>query len=174
MIHLFAGGKSSVDNFDKVDGMKVVINFGFEVFKDFDMLIFLDEIVGYTLQKKYDKRPPFYIVCAKINGRMIKDWLYEEIDTWGAFTISNAIIYLRSKFPDDDIIVYGLDGGNARDYYDDIIEKDYGIKQPEEIERVRRLNRCYDELSKLPCGTDRIYNGNPNSPCKAFEFYKEA
>ena len=173
MIHLFAGGKSSLDYMDKdLEGLKVGINFAFEATEDIDLLIYVDDVVGNAIRKKYQVRPLFDIVCAKRNGRMIKDWIYEEEEvTYGSFTIIFAIMWLRKNFPDQDIYVYGLDGGDATDYYDEAMLDNYGIKQPERLERIQRLNRCYRQLEEMPISKDRIYNMNPNSPCKAFEFY---
>ena len=174
MIHLFAGGKSSLDYTDKdLEGLKVGINFAYEATENIDLLIYVDDVVGYGIQKTYKVRPLFEIVCARRNGHMIKNWVYEEAEvTYGSFTISFALTWLREKFPFEEIYVYGLDGGDAKDYYDEVILDKYGYKQPEALERIKRLNRCYKELENLPCGTDKIYNMNPNSPCKAFEFAK--
>lgn len=172
MIHLFAGGKSSLDYIDKdLEGLKVGLNFAFEATEDIDVLIFCDECVGEAIKKKYKVRPLFDIVCTKANGRMIAGWVTEPLNvSYGAFTVTNALYWLRSRFPNEDIYVYGLDGGDASDYYDKAIKENYNYDQPETKERQRRLGICYSQLEKLPCGTDKIFNMNPNSPCKAFKF----
>lgn len=175
MIHLFAGGKSSLEYINEpLEGMKVGINFAFEFAKDLDMLIYIDDVVGYAIQKKYKSKPPFEIVCAKRNGFMIKDWIFEEREvTYGSFTIIFALMWLREAFPDQEIYVHGLDGGDAQDFYDDKIKENYGLVQPETLERIKRLNTCYDQMLKMPCGLDGIFNMNPDSPFKGFEFYED-
>lgn len=166
MIHLFAGGESSLEKLNEdLDGLKVVINFGYAHCEKFDILIYLDDVVGYHLAKYYTEKPDFKIVCAVQNGHMIKSWIDKEISyPFGAFTLTHAIQYLKGRYPHSKIIIYGLDGGNKH-YYDSTIKQNV-----DDTEMLKRFNRCYAEFEKMPCGKENIFNGNPNSPCKAFEF----
>src|SRR5574343_523924 len=172
MIHLFAGGRSSLKLLNEpLDGLKVVINFGYEFCEKFDILIYLDEIVGNALKKKYTEKPNFRIVTCKAHSKMIPEWVDDYINSnYGCFTIVSAIIWLRYKYPDEKIIIYGLDG-DGEDYYDEVTLKARNAAQHEDLKiRIHKINQCYKQLDDIPCGRANIYNGNPNSPYKGFEF----
>ena len=165
MIHLFCGGRSSLSKLNEpLDGLKVVLNFGFLNCEKFDILFWGDKIVGDKLAEVYTDKPPFKCVCLRRNEGKAQAWVDETYAyNFGVFTVVWALMWLREKFPDEDIYVYGLDGDGV-DFYD----SKAGVKQPETEERIRRNFLCYGQIDKLP--KDRIYNCNPNSAYKGFEF----
>ena len=173
MIHLFAGGKSALKHLNEpLDGLKVVINFGYRYCDNFDYLIWGDVHCGHQVGKDHPyEAPPFKCVCSVRNEGLAKRWVSETFEyPYGCFTIVWAIMWLKEKFPDEEIIVYGLDGG-YEDYYDDVTKTTTSLQMP--IERVKIINRCYEQLDTLPCGKDGIYNGNPESAYKGFPTYAE-
>lgn len=167
MIYLFAGGHSSLEKLNEdLDGLKVLINFGYEHCDDYDILIWGDEIVGHKLVEYYTRKPNAELVCLMRHEGRAKEWVDDTFGyTFGVFTIVWALMYLRNRFPNDDIIVYGLDGG-GKDFYDNPI-----TNTVKEEERARRVEICYKQLDEMPIDKSRIFNGNPNSPYKGFEFW---
>jgi len=160
LINLYCGGRSSLKHFDK-EGLKVVLNFGF-LHSVPDILFWGDEIVGDRVFEYYKEKPNFKLVALRRNGGKAKDW----VDEWyaydfGVFTTVWALMWLRERYPNEKILVYGLDGDGIS-YYDGVIE------QPELRERIRRLNVCYSQLDQLP--KDNVFNMNPNSPYKGFPY----
>lgn len=162
-IYLFAGGRSSLTKLNEdLDGLKIVINLGYAHCNNFDILFWGDKIVGDKLASLYAKKPTFRLVALKNNGGLAKDWVDEYYSyNFGVFTVVWALMWLKEKYPNSKIYIYGLDGDGV-DYYDDVIE------QPKLEERVRRIQICYGQLDKLP--KENIYNCNPNSQYKGFEF----
>uniref|UniRef100_A0A6H1ZV94 Uncharacterized protein n=1 Tax=viral metagenome TaxID=1070528 RepID=A0A6H1ZV94_9ZZZZ len=162
MIHLFCGGRSSLNKLnEELDGLKVVINFGFLYCKKFDILFWGDTIVGDKLKEIYIEKPSFKLVALEKHGGKASDWVDEYYAyKFGVFTTVWALMWLRERY-DDDIYVYGLDGDGIA-YYDKAVE------QNSVEERIRRLKICYSQLDALPKAG--IYNMNLNSPYKGFEF----
>lgn len=166
MIYLFAGGDSSLTKLnDELDGLKVLINFGYEHCEDYDMLIWGDKILGDKLREFYTRKPNAKLICLKRNEGKAKEWVDEIFAyNYGVFTVVWALMYLREKFPNEEITVYGLDGG-GKHFYDNEVTKTVS-----ETETARRNNICYSQLDGMPIDKKGIYNGNPNSPYKGFEF----
>jgi len=149
---------------EPLEGIKVVTNFGFKYCKDADIIFWADKIVGDILGDYYTEKPKEMLVSLKGNGGKASKWVdeyYGYPPESGCFTAVWALMWLREKFPDLDIFVYGLDG-DGLSYYDGIVE------QPDTKERIRRQGICCMQLDKLP--KEGIYNCNPNSVYKGFEF----
>lgn len=144
-IHLFAGGRSVLDvDMSAIEGLKVFINFAFVKFTDIDILIWGDGIVGDKLFEAFGTKPGYKLVCRKKHCGKSKDWIDECYDfPDGHFTLVWAIKWLRQKYPEKEIHIYGLDGDGVS-YYDDVIE------QPPIWSRMDAIDRCYEELKQIP------------------------
>jgi hypothetical protein len=142
MINLIAGGKS-VLNAEIKDGLKVYLNFAFEYFDDIDILIWGDQIVGDKLFEKFNGAASFKTVCHRTNGGKYKNYVNDSFEfPKGRFTLVWALYWLKENYPDEIIVIYGLDG-DGESYYDSI------IKQPDIEKRINALTRCYSELDQI-------------------------
>lgn len=166
MIYLFAGGHSSLNKLnDELDGMKVLINFGYEHCEDYDMLIWGDTVVGDKIREFYTRKPNAKLICLRKREGKSKEWVDDTFYfDYGVYTIVWALMYLRNNHPNEEITVYGLDGG-GKHYYDNEVTATVN-----ETETARRIGVCYKQLDSMPIDKTGIYNGNLDSPYKGFEF----
>lgn len=179
LINLFAGGESVLKlDFNKIQGLKVFINWAFRHFdKEIDILIWGDDFVGDGLYKYFNGiKPCFKMICHRGNGGLAASkggWIddifqYPDYN----FTISWAILYLKEKFPNEDIIIYGLDGEERyADYYDGWNKGVPFHPSPPDIEKKDSIRRSYLNLDKLP-DRDHLFVCE-GSAYKGFPVYSE-
>jgi hypothetical protein len=156
MIHLFAGGTSIMKvNFKELEGLKVFINFAFKHYPEhIDVLIWGDDFVGDSIIDDFEKKPPFKMVCHRGNGGFAarRGWIDEIFEYPKAnFTLVWALYWIKEKYPNEQIIIYGLDGDGA-DYYDGWVIKGqpqlHSENKPLE-EKIKAIARCYKNLDEF-------------------------
>ena len=174
LIHLFAGGES-VKKIDmsKIEGLKVFINFAFLHFDDsvIDILIWGDDFVGKIFAETFKERPKYQIYCHRGNASLADKWIngvfqYPQYH----FTLSWALMWLKENYPNEKIVIYGLDGGTGSDYYDGWNKGIAFHPTPPEIERIAAINRCYKNLDDFK-DRENIYVAK-GSAYKGFPAYE--
>ncbi len=158
-------------DFRRLDGLKVFINFAWQKIPNefIDVLVWGDYFVGDILREQFEEKPKFKLVCLRGAAGKSRGWIDDAFEyPKYRFTLLWAILWLKEKYPNQQIKIYGLDGGDS-DYYDGWNKGRAFFPDKPKKEVVEALERCYKELDNLKDRT-KIYVAKESKykgfPCK--------